>query len=71
MDSHARAEHGVNKVLQAFFILFVLAIVVIFIQKILTHTDGNIVTVDENNPACWDSTQEIMDQSGLKAVKCK
>ena len=71
MDSRERAEKGVNKVLQGFFVIFVIAIIAIFVVKILGHTDGTVVVVEDDNPACWNSTKELMDNSGLKAVKCK
>ena len=71
MNSHERAEHGVNKVLQGFFVIFVIAIIAVFVVKILGHTDGTVVVVEEENPACWNSTKELLDNSGMKAVKCK
>lgn len=71
INSHNRAEKDVSKILQAFFVIFVIAVIAVFVVKISSHTDGSVVTVDKDNPACNGSTKELLDKTGMGAVKCQ
>lgn len=73
MDPHERASRGVNKVLQTFFVLFIIIMIAIFAKQILDHTDGTVVTRDKDDFACQNSqAQDIMHKTGLgNTMKCK
>ena len=70
--AHVKAGRNASSVLQAFFVLFVVGVLAMFAFKMLDHTDGVIITEDENNEACWTSSKDIINKNkDVKAVKCK
>ncbi len=70
--AHVKAGRDASKVLQAFFVLFVIGVLAVFAFKMLEHTDGVVITEDADNEACWTSSKDIIDKNNdIKAVKCK
>ena len=71
-NSHNRAQKDASKILQSFFVIFVLVIVIICIVKIASHTDGTLVNADEDSAACSSATQELLEKQGVSdVVHCK
>ena len=73
MDAaHVRAGKKASKVFQMFFVVFVIAVIAALAINIMNHTDGVLITEDENNEACWTSSKDILNKNDqIKAVKCK
>ena len=70
--AHVKAGRDASKILQAFFALFVVVLLAFFAMKMLSHTDGVIITEDSDNEACWTSSKDIINKNQeVKAVKCK
>ena len=70
--AHVKAGRDASKVLQAFFALFVVVLLAFFAIKMLSHTDGVLITEDADNEACWTSSKDIINKNQeVKAVKCK
>ena len=71
--AHEKAKMDASKVLQSFFVVFVIAVIIVFVVKILDHTDGSVIVEDKDNPACWTSSEDILHKhtGEVKAVKCK
>lgn len=76
MYHNEQTPHSVNKILQSFFIVFIIVVMVILGMAVLDHIDGDTMTAtasSEERQKCGDAqAQEAMKKAGVKVpVNCK
>ena len=76
MYSNDKTSKGVGRVLTTIFILFIIVMIGILGTTVLSHIDGDTMTIttgSDDEEECGDEqAQQAMKDAGLKApVKCK
>lgn len=76
MYNNDKTSKGVGRVLTTIFILFIIVMIGILGTTVLSHIDGDTMTIttgSDDNEECGDEqAQQAMKDAGLRApVKCK
>lgn len=76
MYQNEKTPHAVEKILQTFFIIFLVVVMGILGMAIVDHIDGDTMTVTgshEDDEQCGDEqAQKAMQRAGVKVpVRCR